>query len=109
MNRATTPSAQAPIKRFAKATKACAIQVRLACEIAARPAKRHPGANASLLQAATYGACVGKRYQDVQRGMCADEFKAFKECVQVSRTHEMLGLALIEHSAWVQTQMGRKW
>jgi hypothetical protein len=35
-------------------------------------------------QSLAYGQCIGKSYQEVQKGMCENEFKAFKECVQVS-------------------------
>lgn len=30
-----------------------------------------------------YGKCIGAQYQDVSKGMCVDEFNAFKACVQV--------------------------
>ena len=36
-----------------------------------------------LLQSLAYGKCIGANYQDVSKGMCAEEFKAFKDCVQV--------------------------
>ena len=36
------------------------------------------------VQSLAYGQCIGKSYQEVQKGMCENEFKAFKECVQVS-------------------------
>ena len=40
--------------------------------------------------------------------MCADEFKAFKECVQV---RPIFLLLVVDRSLTVimQTQMGRKW
>ena len=35
-------------------------------------------------QSLTYGKCIGANYTDVSKGMCAEEFRAFKECVQAS-------------------------
>lgn len=37
------------------------------------------------------------RYTDVQKGMCADEFRAFKECVQVSLSISSLVENLVDH------------
>lgn len=28
-----------------------------------------------------YGKCIGARYTDVERGMCEQEFQAFKKCM----------------------------
>ncbi|KAG8929950.1 hypothetical protein FRC02_004836 [Tulasnella sp. 418] len=39
-------------------------------------------AGACSAAGAAYGKCISDSYQDVQKGMCAAEFKAFKECVQ---------------------------
>lgn len=36
-----------------------------------------------LHQSIAYGKCVGQSYQEVSKGMCDAEFRAFKECVQV--------------------------
>ncbi|KAG7529584.1 hypothetical protein FFLO_05556 [Filobasidium floriforme] len=33
-------------------------------------------------QSLAYGKCIGANYTDVSKGMCAEEFRAFKECVQ---------------------------
>ena len=32
-------------------------------------------------QGAAYGKCIGARYTEVEKGMCADEFAAFRKCV----------------------------
>ncbi|PWZ00933.1 hypothetical protein BCV70DRAFT_199301 [Testicularia cyperi] len=33
-------------------------------------------------QAKAYGACVASNYENIERNMCAHEFKLFKHCVQ---------------------------
>jgi len=43
------------------------------------------------VQSLAYGQCIGKSYQEVQKGMCETEFKAFKECVQVSHSSHLAG------------------
>lgn len=57
----STAAAQTPLKKLVASSKSCAEQ--------------------SL----AYGRCVGARYMDVSKGMCQEEFMAFKQCVQVSR------------------------
>ncbi|KAL7420047.1 hypothetical protein Q5752_005012 [Cryptotrichosporon argae] len=47
-----------PLKTLAKASQSCAAQ------------------------SVAYGKCVSKSYQDVSKDMCAEEFRAFKQCVQ---------------------------
>jgi len=42
-------------------------------------------------QSLAYGQCIGKSYQEVQKGMCETEFKAFKECVQVGHSSHLNG------------------
>lgn len=42
------------------------------------------------IKSLAYGQCIGKSYQEVQKGMCETEFKAFKECVQVSSLYRHL-------------------
>uniref|UniRef100_A0A0K3C744 Uncharacterized protein n=1 Tax=Rhodotorula toruloides TaxID=5286 RepID=A0A0K3C744_RHOTO len=47
-----------------------------------RPLAQLPKAAAQCAQAgAAYGKCIGARYQDVDKGMCAAEFQAFRQCV----------------------------
>ncbi|TNY24402.1 hypothetical protein DMC30DRAFT_387299 [Rhodotorula diobovata] len=47
-----------------------------------RPLAKLPQAAAACAQAgATYGKCIGARYQEVERDMCAREFAAFRQCV----------------------------
>lgn len=35
-------------------------------------------------QSLAYGKCIGANYLEVSKGMCSEEFAAFKECVTVS-------------------------
>ncbi|GAA94342.1 uncharacterized protein L969DRAFT_89982 [Mixia osmundae IAM 14324] len=35
-------------------------------------------------EAAIYGQCITAKYQEVEKGMCNQEFLAFKDCVQKS-------------------------
>ena len=55
-------------------------------------------------QSLAYGHCIGKSYQEVQKGMCENEFKAFKECVQVSHFTsfpiQRRGVARDDESHW---------
>ncbi|KAK4335748.1 hypothetical protein RTBOTA2_004501 [Rhodotorula toruloides] len=45
-----------------------------------RPLAQLPKAAAQCAQAgAAYGKCIGARYQDVDKGMCAAEFQAFRQ------------------------------
>jgi len=56
--RASSFKDTAPLRTLAKASQSCSAQ------------------------SVAYGACVGKSYLDVSKGMCEAEFEAFKECVQ---------------------------
>lgn len=69
-----------PLKTLAKASKSCSTQV-------SPPLAQWRGAGAGAdadVQSIAYGKCIGKSYQEVSKGMCDAEFRAFKECVQVS-------------------------
>ncbi|BGP49454.1 hypothetical protein JCM10450v2_005345 [Rhodotorula kratochvilovae] len=47
-----------------------------------RPFAQLPKAAAACAEAgAAYGKCIGARYQDVERDVCAREFAAFRQCV----------------------------
>ncbi|BGP17517.1 hypothetical protein JCM10213v2_005550 [Rhodosporidiobolus nylandii] len=47
-----------------------------------RPLAALPKAAAKCAEQGTlYGKCIGARYQDVERGMCAKEFEAFRACL----------------------------
>lgn len=49
--------------------------------LARRSCRRIPHAHSCNSQGAAYGKCIGARYQDVDKGMCAAEFQAFRQCV----------------------------
>lgn len=99
MSSRTTFKDLTPLKTFAKASKSCAAQVRFLDS--GRSSRRvgwltwieWDGSDGSHdlswvqadIQSLAYGQCVGKSYKEVQKGMCEAEFKAFKECVQVSK------------------------
>jgi len=52
-------------------------------------------------QAQAYGQCMLKHYQQMERDACAEEFRAFKDCMQ----KQVRGTA----PAAFLTQLGRKW
>lgn len=55
---------------------------RSLCEIVAMTlADADDGAS---MQSAAYGVCIASKYQNVQKGMCAKEFKAVMDCYVVS-------------------------
>ncbi|ORY38105.1 hypothetical protein BCR35DRAFT_311527 [Leucosporidium creatinivorum] len=48
-----------------------------------RPLAQLPTAFAACsAQSIAYGKCIGASYTDVERGMCEQEFRAFKACVK---------------------------
>lgn len=95
MSAKTTFKDLTPLKTFAKASKSCAAQVGPLFYKTGNGEgpwwRQHLGQKADTWglgadkQSLAYGQCIGKSYQEVQKGMCENEFKAFKECVQVSR------------------------
>ena len=72
------------VRKLANASKSCSTQV---CEQSVGTKSGWRAlltVHGRLSQSLAYGKCIGANYQDVSKGMCAEEFKAFKDCVQVS-------------------------
>jgi hypothetical protein len=93
-----------PLKTLAKASKSCSTQVSQCPLLIVVLLKGSIADQESI----AYGKCIGKSYQEVSKGMCENEFRAFKECVQVSpHIQEMVSISGVK--ADEQKSFGRKW
>ncbi|GAB7337816.1 hypothetical protein MBLNU457_4222t1 [Dothideomycetes sp. NU457] len=69
------PGRTRPIEKFGKAVSACSAEVGTISTPHIRT-----DADISIYQGAAYGKCVVAEYQNVQKGMCAQEFMRLKDC-----------------------------
>jgi hypothetical protein len=94
---------KAPLKTLAKAAQGCSAQVSrrdhferpITGDRCTAPPSLYSSRYAHTCahtQSLAYGKCIGQSYQEVSKGMCEAEFRAFKECVQVRSLAGQLAL-----------------